>query len=435
MPSEGVFAPRGSRRRGFVLLWVVLGVFLVLRTAGRDRGVITDHLEFGRRLFAGEALYAPYLEDRPLHPVYPPSFGLLTGPFSVLPETAARAAWGVLQVGALWVIGAWLVAALRRAAPESARLANVALLGTLVLGARYVLRDTHGGGGNLINLALAVGAFWLAERGRWGWGAVLLGFSLATKPTTALVVPVLLAAGHVRLAGGSVVAVVAFLGAALLVHGRGLEPLLLWGEGAIAYGSQQDLFAPPHLDLPPFTWMNQCLRCAVARYLGTVPEEYAVLVPGFVPGAGLPPVVTAWVARVLSAVVLGVTLGFAFRLRGRFEGRFRALAVALAAGVLLSPISWKAHHVALLPAMFAVVVAGLRGDRGARVLAVGYFVFCVVGGGDLVGDAVKEWQQSLYLATFGAVVLWGWVLRRGLAARGADAPPAGSALLRPPPVR
>lgn len=401
-----------TTRRAFVVLWIALGAFLVLRTGGRDRGVITDHVEFGRRLIAGEELYAPYLEDKPLHPVYPPSFGLLTAPFSLVPERVARVAWGITQVLALWGIGAFLAAALRRAAPEMVPRLHVALLVTLLLSARYALRDTHGGGGNLINMALALGAFRLAETGRSAIGAALLGFSLATKPTTALLVPVFLAMGQIRLAILSLVAGAAFVALALGIHGRGLEPLWQWADGALAYGAQQDLFAPPHRDLPPFTWMNQSLRCAVARYLGVVPEEYAALVPGFVPGAGLAPTATAWISRVLGLGFLAATLALAFRARDTFAGRYRAVAAGLCTGLLLSPISWKAHHVALIPAFFALSVAVLRRNRVAQVLAVAYFILCVAGGGDLVGDAVKEWQQSLYLATFGTIALWVWLLRR-----------------------
>jgi hypothetical protein len=401
-----------ARRRALLALWILLGALLVLRTAGRDRGVITDHLEFGRRLFAGEALYAPYLEDRPLHPVYPPSFGLLTGPFSLLPERGARIAWGLAQVAALAGIGLFLSAALRRAAPDLTPRIHLLLGLTAVLAGRYLLRDTHGGGGNLINLALALGAFDLAERRRDLPAALLLGASLATKPTTALLVPVLLVMGHARLALAGTAAALGLVGLALAVHGQGLAPLRTWAEGAFAYATQPDLFAPPHLGLPPFTWMNQCLRCAVARYLGEVPAELAAQVPGFVQGAGWPPAVTAWIARGLGASVLVATLAFARRARGSYAGRLRGLAAGLCAGLLLSPISWKAHHTALIPAFFLLLVAVVRGDRRARALAVAYFLLCVAGGGDLVGEAAKEWQQSLYLATFGTLALLGSTVRR-----------------------
>jgi hypothetical protein len=418
--QTGETSDRTARgRRAFVVAWVVLAAFLVLRTAGRDRGVITDHVEFGRRLLAGLPLYAPYLDDHPLHPVYPPSFGLLTGPFSWLPERGARIAWGLLQVGALCGVGAFLASMLRRTRPAlvAARplITHTAFALTMVLGARYVLRDTHGGGGNTINLALALAAFAAAERGRPTLAAAALGFSLATKPTTAFLLPVFLCLGHTRAALGAGLSAGLFALASVLIQGldQGLADWARWFEGALAYAGQTDLFAPPHLELPPFTWMNQSLRCAVTRYLGATPEEFAAVVPGFVQGIGLPPGTTAVCARVLGLGLAAATLLLARRLRHTAAGRLRALTLGLTAGVLLSPISWKAHHTALLPALHALALAAWTGSRPARALAVGYFVLCVAGGGDLVGGAIKEWQQSLYLATFGALGIWLWLSRGG----------------------
>ena len=83
----------------------------------------------------------------------------------------------------------------------------------------------------------------------------------------------------------------------------------------------------------------------------------------------------------------------------------------LCASLLTSPISWKAHHVALIPAFLVVAARAFDGDRFARGLAIAYFVLCSAGGGDLVGDAVKEWQQSLYLVTFFDLFLLSWLLR------------------------
>ena len=400
------------RRHGFALFWSLAGLFLVLRTGGRDRGVIYDHLEFGRRLFAGADLYAPYLEDKPLHPVYPPSFGLMTWPFTVFGEVGARYAWGLVQVLALFWIGRFLLDGLRRARPGLAPRAQWILLATALVMLRYVLRDTHGGGGNLINVALALAAFRLAEDRRVLAGALVLGFSLATKPTTVLLVPVFFLLGHRRVAVGSLAATFGFVGLALAVNRHGLDPLARWFEGSLAYGAQADLFADPHLGFPPFTWMNQSLRCAVARYFGHVPEPWVSEVPGFFQGAGLAPGVTVWITRALSFAVLALTLREAWRRRGSAPDRRVGLAVALVASLLLSPISWKAHHVALIPAMFAVVVAAFGGSRVALGLAAGYWFVCGAGGGDLVGDAVKEWQQSLYLATLGNGIVLAWLLRR-----------------------
>ncbi|MBK8977019.1 MAG: DUF2029 domain-containing protein [Planctomycetes bacterium] len=415
VPTDAL-RPRHRRVADFLrahvwqLAWCALGVFLVLRTGRRTRGVITDHLEFGRRLAAGEWLYAPFQDHRPLHPVYPPSFGLLTWPFAELGERIARYAWGLLQVGALWVIGVVLLDWLRARRPGLWPRRHLLLALVCALAGRYVLRDTHGGGGNLINVALVLGAAACAERGRWRAGALLLGLSLATKPTMALFVPVLWLCGHRRAAAGSLAIAGGLAALAVAINAQGLEPFRYWAEGALAYGRQQDLYAPALHDLPPFTWMNQSLRCMVARYLGTVPAAYAAQVPGFVQGAGLAPDVTATIARLAGLAVVGLALWCAHRWRGDRDGRRRALALAFVASLLVSPISWKAHHVALIPAFLLLASDAWLGAGGARRLAIAYFVVCSAGGGDLVGDAVKEWQQSLYVATLGSLALLGWLV-------------------------
>ncbi|MBI5849552.1 MAG: DUF2029 domain-containing protein [Planctomycetes bacterium] len=404
-------------QRLFVAIWIALAVLLVLRTGPRERGVIVDHLEFGRRLVTGAELYAPYLDDKPLHPVYPPSFGLLTAPYAACGETAARWLWGITQVIALAVILRAFAKALAAHRPELVRHSHLLLLLTVLLLSRYLLRDTHGGGGNLINLAFAVGALTAAERGRTALGAVLLGFSLATKPTMALLVPCFLLLGHARVALGSIVAFAGFVAIALWIHGRGMAPFTDWLAGSLAYGAQVDLFATPERGFPPFTWMNQSLRCAVVRFFGEVPADFARQVPGFMPGFGLAHATTAWLARGCAALVAAVTLLAAMRAKHDAARRSIAFASALAAGVLISPIAWKAHHVALLPACFLLTIAAWSGTRGARAAWFVFFVTCTAGGGDLVGDAIKEWQQSLYVAAFAALAAWAWTARVASRAR------------------
>ena len=394
------------RRRVWPWIWAVLAVVLVVRTGVRDRGVITDSLEFGRRVLAGEDLYAPYLEEGPLHPPYPPGFGVLMAPFSLLPERIARFAWGLLQVAALGAIGLWLRGALRRRAPALEPKLHVLWALTAVMTARYVLRDMHGGGGNLVNLALVLAGCGLALRDRWLTAGLLLGFSLATKPTHALFLPLWWWFGWRRAAGVAVAAMLATTGLALLGLGQGLAPLTHWLRGTLAYGSQQDLFAEPELGFPPFTWMNQCLRCAVARFAGVVPEPWVSEVPGFRQGLGLPPVATAWIARLASLLMLGTTAWVAWRRR---QARDSLIAALLCLSLLLSPISWKAHHVALIPVWFLLSIRALQGSRAVVVFAAVYVVACTLGE-ELVGKDLKQVQQSLYLVTAGTIALWGFCL-------------------------
>jgi hypothetical protein len=399
--------PRTGRRWLWPILWICLGLALVVRTGGRDRGVITDHLEFGRRLVAGEDLYAPYLDaPRPLHPVYPPSFGLMTWGFTLVPERAARYAWGVVQVLALWAIGACLARWLARLWPDLVPRRHLLLALTAVLASRFLLRDSHGGGGNLINLALALGGLELAERGRALGGGLLLAASFATKPVTVLLLPLVWLIGQRRAALWSVFATLGLALVAIVVHGRGVDAFASWLRGSLAYGAMDDVFATPAQGFPPFAWMNQCLRCALARWLGDVPPELAAEVPGFVAGLGLAPTAVAWLSRALAMALLVATGLSAWRARRSPAGRWHAIAATFALSLLLSPISWKAHHTALVPALFVLVIAAR--ERGAiRALMVGYFLLCTAGGGDLVGTAAKVWMESCYVVTLGTLCLWG----------------------------
>ena len=84
---------RTAAQRIWWVVWIALAVFLAGRATDRKpwRGVVLDHLEFGRRALHGEELYGPWrsaptAELAPLHAPYPPSFGLMTAPFSAVHE-------------------------------------------------------------------------------------------------------------------------------------------------------------------------------------------------------------------------------------------------------------------------------------------------------------------------------------------------------------
>lgn len=397
---------RSSRWFSWFLL--LLACALVVRAGVRDRGVIIDHLEFGRRLLVGTDLYAPYLDAKPLHPPYPPSFGLMTAPFSLLSERVARWAWAAVQACALVYVLRWLRRELQPRWPNANL--DVVLLLTLLLGARFVLRDTHGGGGNLINLAMVLAAFSACARAQPVAGGLWLGFSLATKPVALLFLPVLWVLGYGRaaLTAGASALGFAFVSLALLRF----DPTcwVRWWNGTLAYATQADVFAPPELGFPPFTWMNQCLRCAVARVLGDVPAPLAAQVPHFVPGLGCEPWVVVVVRSVLSAGLLLVTAAVVWRRRKDPTARVALIAATLALSLLLSPISWKAHHVALLPCFALLFVQAQAGRRWLWVAAAIYALACVLGE-EITGKAVKELLQSSYVVTLGTLWLWARTLR------------------------
>jgi hypothetical protein len=75
------------------------------------------------------------------------------------------------------------------------------------------------------------------------------------------------------------------------------------------------------------------------------------------------------------------------------------LAAALTLSLLLSPISWKAHHVALLPALLLLLRrATEEGSAAARAMVGAFLLLCALGS-DVLSDAIDELGNSLYLVT------------------------------------
>lgn len=410
-----------QRRWIWPIVWIVLAVVLVARASGRpsSRGVLLDHLEFGRRLVHGEDVYGPWRSDpdapvRPLHAPYPPSFGLLTAPFHLVDATfgqrPARFAWALLQVASL-LVGALLLRRLLRAHQrhdgDNARRWQWLWLATFVLTLRFVLRDTHGGGGNLINVAFVLLAFDASERGRERSAGAWLAFSLVTKPTMVWLLPVFLLFGRRRTVAWTALAGAGFVLLTMVLQRFELAPWWRWLQGSWALATQADPWLVPAFEFPPFEWMNQALRFCVARWCGEVPPEFAARVElGVVPGLGLETSTVGWLVRIASLSLLAAVLLAAWRSRASANARLWVVGSTFALTLLLSPLSWKGHHVALLPLVLLLVEHAHRTrSRPVLLLLTVWFVTCALPGGDLVGDAVDEWLNSVYVVTLGDVAL------------------------------
>ena len=437
-------------RRLWIALWLALGALLVVRTGVRERGVILDHVEFGNRLLSGTNPYADFAADpdeplHPLHPPYPPSFGLLTAPFALLAHvdaaagadgridlrtsSLARIGWAVMQLGALTTIGLVLLRMRSRTGLPQGGCAQWLLLGTLLLGSRFVLRDTHGGGGNLVNLALAMLAFQDAREGRQLRGGAWLGFSLATKPALLWLLPFFLATGHWRTVLAAVVTGLAAAGLSLAMLGGDTGPWLRWIEGTWIHSTRTDVFAPAALGFPEFTWMNQSMRCMFGRWLGDVPPAFAGQVQvGWIPGFGLAPAVPAALNTLCTAAGLTAVLLVAWRRRRDEVAVNWCFGAVLACSLLFSPLTWKAHHVALLPLFWLALVEGTALRSRAALLALVVYLPTAVLGEEITGKALKNTLQSWYLLTLWDIALV--VLALALAWRH-NLSPAGSKPHRP----
>ena len=96
----------------------------------------------------------------------------------------------------------------------------------------------------------------------------------------------------------------------------------------------------------------------------------------------------------------------------RGERRTRQFAAALVFSLLASPLSWKAHHVALVPAFCVLCLQASRSrSRAMHALLVAWFVCCGIGQA-IVGDDGDEWLNSLYVTPAFDVLLFAALLRR-----------------------
>ena len=379
---------------------------LIVRAGTKRAGVLEDNRVFAARVLAGEE---PYRDG--LHTPYPPSFGIVMAPLLLLPQTASRVAFACLQIGCLALLWRMLRGWHTAAAPPRA----VVLVGivTLLVGSRFLLRDMKGGGTNLVFGTLVLLACFRPHelpgtdrRGFAGIGlGIGLGIVLAAKPTPLLFLPWLMLRGRWKTLAVALVTAAVLHATPLLTLGIDgyLAAYERWLRATWLFMTQQDVFAEPALQLPKFTWMNQALRCAIGRYLGTVPEVHASVVPHFFPGLGLAVPQVALVARAVSGALVAGTFWKLWRSRRRADPHAEAVALCLLVPLtlLLSPIAWKAHHVQLLPVFFVLLAIGVPWWR-----FVIYSVACTLLSHEVVGDSLGELMQALYLVTAGALWLW-----------------------------
>ncbi|MDX2170905.1 MAG: glycosyltransferase 87 family protein [Deltaproteobacteria bacterium] len=382
----GVDAALAWLRRGWpVLLVAMLAVHLiavVLRRAAHP-GDFDISRELGRRLLAGEPLYAGGL-----HYPYMPTAALWFAPLALLPPWLGFALRYAAAIGALWLVLRWCASL---AAVEVGRRVLVGAL-TLGLGAHYVWRDLDDSGPHLILLALLIGGLLAAQRGRTAGAAALFGLAAALKAPNALLLPFLLWKRQWHLAALSLAALVAWTALPALVMG----PASWWAQQrqwaatalASAVGAPQ-----PGPRASEARVQNQSLR----RLLSAASPRGAAIVPA-------------------AAIALLAALAWWTRRRPAMPGdaaRWLAeLAALLIAALLLSPVTWVQHCVLALPALY-VVVARADALRWPAPVVAALSLFAVLAlllNRELLG---REWYLALLavgLHTLALLVLLGLLI-------------------------
>jgi hypothetical protein len=363
-PLAWLVARRGRVAR--VLIVAFVGLFLAnwARVIARPVGDFALHWRFGERFARGAWLY-----EGGMHKPYPPAWALASSVLTVGPMPVVRAALYPLGlaplVALLWMLHRMTAA---RLPLDRERAAWAAGLG-VVLASRFVIRELPECGANLTIVALAWAGIFLWWRGREGAGAVALGLSIALKCTPALFVAYLAWKRQWRMAGLTVAAAIGF--AVLPIVRMGPESYAhhvgFWMRNA---AKGLTAASPIWGVLDDEKLQNVSLRPALGRLLVESPPGHASHVshPLRVPAVGLAPEAAGWIVR-LASVALVVAVAIAL---GRGVDRTDGLVVAREAAavsvlmLLLSPITWRQHCVAAVPAAYLIAREWLAVGPPAR---------------------------------------------------------------------
>lgn len=400
--------PERQRRRDrwLVILLGLLIVVLAARAARKHDGVLLRNQEFGARVLAGEDPYFDPARGHRVHGPYPPSYALVTVPLALVPTPLARVGWALAQGAALIAAFRWLTALARRHAPRSAEHAPVWCALALLLVSRFLLRDTSGGGGNVIYATLVLGALIAAESGRAARSGWLFALPLVLKPNLAPLALFFVATRRWRVLAATTLAALALWALPAPFYGlrEWWSTSARWASDVYAFSTLDDLHADERVPdgLPKNdSSMNQSLRAALDRLLRPSASERI----DDVHVAEVEPATIAWLARGVGVGLLASLTFAAWRARTA-RARWWAALGFLPACLLVAPIAWKAHHVALLPLCFGLVGAAHVARRPAWGVGLAlYWLLANVASEEVLGKGAKNWLQAVSLITWFDVVL------------------------------
>jgi alpha-1,2-mannosyltransferase len=364
------------------------------------------HWEFARRLAAGEDLYAGGL-----HIPYPPLWAFAHLPMTFLPMPVAKALQFPIGLAALGGL-LWILRSLSARPFSLTRNNTFWIMATaLFLSSRYLIRDFAELGVNTTMVALTWFSIWLWQRSRDAWAGVSLGFAIALKCTPAIFLVYLLWKRQWRFAGGALVAATCFTLLPVLVMRpeQYTSHIRQWAENVVRGATNPD---PTVGVLGPEPLQNMSLRPTLARYLMHLPKDHPGRArhPFYVDFLDLAKPAARWI---ISGLLLLLLLSIFWWARAPVRDRtdpgllWECAALSLLM-LLLSPITWGQHAVAVLPATFFIAALGVsRGQMPRWMLGfLGFYaVFVLVLNRDLLGRGLANLLGSYHVETFSILAL------------------------------
>lgn len=363
-----------------------------IRLALNPAGDLQNHRTFALRLLSGGDPYAGGL-DVP----YTPFWALAHAPAAWMPARLMPALVFPVGLAAIAAILHVLSRLPHRDSPTPAAAFWVSAA-TLAITSRFVLRDLFDAGQNACVLAIAWAGLYAWTRGRATQAGLLVGLAAALKLTPLVFCAYFALKREWRTAAVALAAACAFTLAPALWLGPQpyTQAMRSWSAG-IARGVASGDLRRGVLGEEPIE--NQSLRAAIGRAW---------------PAAGAH---EAWIA-----LAVGLSAAAAWRLRHRLAGPDDpAFAIECAAigvlALLLSPITWRSHGVAIVPACYLLArdAAVARRTSALALAAAGGLIVVSLGfnraiAGSAASDVAHEY--SLFTWTFLLVFAAALDLRR-----------------------
>lgn len=390
-----------------IALVIVLGGFYFAKQSGDDPEVYSNDFNVFYHA-SGEVLVGRDPYQRSLGEwtpyLYPPLLAVLLTPLAVLPLPVAAYVWFLINAVSA-ITAAWMSARLAREdlvlkqTNEDARaamaspappgfLVPLAAVSLLVV-ARFVLDNANLGQVNPLVAALVAAHVYLYSKDRKTASALALAIAASIKLT-----PVVLVGYHIARRRWKFAA--ACLGLFVGLTALSFAPLGSRAPDAVHEFVNRTIKNEQGFDLAYAG--NQSVRGVVARM---TPATHSEIDQGDSESSRRP-------ADAVTLVISLALLAIAMIAASRAPSELIAAAPFVCCFVLLSPLSWKAHFVALiLPvASLAAEAARARGGRRTALIALLVLIFLLFNltSPHVIGLRAAEWADAHSLVFFGALL-------------------------------
>jgi alpha-1,2-mannosyltransferase len=373
------------------------GLFFASKSSNNPNAYSNDfnvYYHAAREIISGHDPYSHSLGDWTPY-IYPPLLAELAVPLAVLPLPLAAYLWFLINAASITLAAYLSVTLLSENTVGGAQQSRhsdadiwreVIAAGAILMVFRFVLDTLNLGQVNGLLAALAVAHIYLYSRGRRTLSAIVLAIAISIKLTPALLLVYHLAKLRLKFA-------IACAGILVAVTIASLLPFGLSGADVFQTFLRRTVKNEQGYD---FSYSgNQSVRGAVARFRFSNED----------PKDSEEARNTIDWATLASSVVLLSLAAFAAK---RTKNELAGAAPFFCAIVLLSPLSWKAHFVILIPAAAWLLYAARGSHRRVYILALllAAFILFNFTSPKVVGLAAAEWSDEHSLVLVGALLLF-----------------------------